>query len=90
MTKSTPAVPEELREFPTQQPKAVMGSTRRGTEGRWLGAQPPLRAGETEGQPCPRDRVTLQSTPTGILGSLSFPKQHSKKTRTFFRKNSTI
>lgn len=47
MTKSTPAVPKELREFPTQQPEAVTGSTRRGTEGRWLGAQLPLRAGET-------------------------------------------
>lgn len=37
VTKSTPAVPEELREFPTQQPEAVTGSTRRDTEGGGLG-----------------------------------------------------
>lgn len=76
MTKSTPAVPEELREFPTQQPKAVTGSTRRDMEGRWSGAKSALRTGETEGQPLTRDRVALQSTTTGILGSLSFPQWH--------------
>lgn len=75
MTKSTPAVPEELREFPTQQPKAVTGSTRRSTEGMVRG---------TTCSQSRRDRGTALhqgQADTAIhhhrnTASLSFPKWH--------------
>lgn len=78
MTKSTPAAAEELREFPTQQPKAVTGSTRRGTEGGCSGAQP-AQSRTDRGTALHQGQGDTATPSTAILGSLSFPKWHQEQ-----------
>lgn len=90
MTKSTPAAAEELREFPTQQPKAMTGSTRRGTEGGWSGAQP--AQSRTDRGTALHQGQGDTATPTTAIHLVHFHFQNGirNKTRIFFRKNSTI